>query len=381
MQNFLSSCFINAVRIRTSEKLDNVNRKDLLISLSQLIDEDIKYIEYIVPYRSKNNWILRFYEDYHISSIIGKKVLIGGILHIIEDAIDEIDPAIYATYRLHWLTPGFNRGRVEQYIRSINRAYQVESYIEETCRDELLKGIKNGNIRVKLKVKRSEINSSPTLQTGVHKIEGIRFLVTRIGEKPKCLICNSIEHMKKDCPDLKKRCTKCNTIGHLAESCTYSLKVSGKHTEELQQLPDEDDEEDVDNDEKENALSSNCESASTKYKSTIQTATISGDEKKSDEKKGELNSQPLTKQDINAQIDVTKTQSLKKQTKSSIAQSDSIKALNDEKEKKRKLVQNNRSLTNTNKQQRKSQIEQERKSEMHNIENMDTNNESATTTD
>jgi hypothetical protein len=165
--------------------------------------------------------------------------------------IDEMDPMIYMTYRLHWLPHGFPSSEVEKYVKKVNKSYQIESYIEEYCKEEIMKHVKNGNIRLKLKIRRSQLNNGATLQSGAHRIGDFLFVVTRMGEKPKCLICNSIEHLKSECPELKKSCSKCNFLGHTKEKCTYSLRVAGKHIEELMDLPDEEYDE-TSEDEKEN---------------------------------------------------------------------------------------------------------------------------------
>jgi hypothetical protein len=383
MEAGASNYFKNSVRIRVNELIAGVSRKDIYLAVCELIDEDAKYISHISSIRATRNWIISFSEEYHINAIVGKKVLIGSLLHTIEDAIDEIDPSTYATFRLHWLPHGYQKVKIEQFVKSINKAYQVVNFVEETCREEIMKHVKNGNIRIKLKMKKSEMEKGPALQTGVHRIEGFRFLVTRIGEKPKCLICSSSEHLKRECPELKKKCSKCNNIGHLAEKCTYSLKVSGKQVEEMQQLPDEDDDDEEEYDAKQEEMNSQSESVRLKQKVDSQDKANNGKYNKAEEQKN-VDIYNQTSQ-INASSNAEhskKSLQLNKPNRNSITQSDAGKANNEEKdketEKKRKLELAHKSSKLASNKLRKSQLEQERKSESQSVELMDTNNESAT---
>lgn len=52
------------------------------------------------------------------------------------------------------------------------------------------------------------------------EIDGFRCFVIYTGQPETCNVCNSSNHLRKDCPDLK--CRNCDEIGHFSRSCPKS---------------------------------------------------------------------------------------------------------------------------------------------------------------
>ena len=94
--------------------------------------------------------------------------------------------------------------------------------------------IKTGNIIVKIKHKK-EANESAV--TGIQTIDKFKCFVNKFGEKPRCLRCNEIGHIRKNCPKNSMLCLICKKTGHLDTDCNMALKTANPQVE----FPDEDD--------------------------------------------------------------------------------------------------------------------------------------------
>lgn len=236
MSNKIS--FKNAVRFTGSQN-EFFDRKDIFQSLRILIGEHSKDVCYMSQFNSSNNWIIAFNEIFVASKLFGLSLNIKGKFYKLFDANEDLSPFKTQQFRLHWLPYGFDMNKIKSFITNFSKSIQVIAIDEEYCRDEEMKHVKTGNIRLKIRfLKTDEIKIS----TGVHKIDGFRTLLTRIGEKPKCLLCNKEGHVKRECELSKMKCAKCLKIGHDEASCNLANQIKSQNLQENLNLPNEDDE-------------------------------------------------------------------------------------------------------------------------------------------
>ena len=94
---------------------------------------------------------------------------------------------------------------------------------------------KSGNILVKAKVNRG--GEGLSIQSGIHHILKQKCFINRIGEKPRCLRCSEVGHIRKNCPLNKILCSKCGKYGYRAENCSMAKATAP----EVEKLPDEED--------------------------------------------------------------------------------------------------------------------------------------------
>ena len=73
--------------------------------------------------------------------------------------------------------------------------------------------------------------------TGIQTIDKFKCFVNKFGEKPRCLRCNEIGHIRKNCPKNSMLCLICKKTGHLDTDCNMALKTANPQVE----FPDEDD--------------------------------------------------------------------------------------------------------------------------------------------
>ena len=188
-------------------------------------------------FNSSNNWIIVFKESFVVSRAFGLTLHIKGKAYQLFDANEDQNPYKTQQFRLHWLPYGFETSKVKSFMMGFSKSIEIISIDEEYCRDDGMTHIKTGNIRIKIRfLKKDEVN----VNTGVHKIDGFRTLLTRIGEKPKCLLCNKEGHVKRECELSKLKCNRCLKIGHIDASCNFANQLKSQTIQENLSLPNED---------------------------------------------------------------------------------------------------------------------------------------------
>lgn len=223
--------FKNCIKIVVPKGTENVNRLSIFNGLKSIIQADTQYISGISPFNTGNNWIVYFKDVYDCQFLANQTITIGQQSFSIISAQNELDPYIYQTYRLHWLFELniAELDNIKKYFQSLNKSLQVMDIKPEYPLEEDIKHIANGNYRVKIRFLAKDKNQI-NIRTGKHRLGPKIFtLITRLGEKPRCLLCQSEEHLRKNCPNRILRCTRCNKTGHLVEQCNLAKQLDNSH--------------------------------------------------------------------------------------------------------------------------------------------------------
>lgn len=244
----------NTVRIKMKKDNPNIKIKDVVNALYQIDKSCYKFIKGVSHINSVLNWYVSFEEDFDSTLLIGKKIKLANDEFEILDANYNY-PFKHCTFKINWLPLTTDLNEVKDFIeKSLGKNQENRLETEYISRDKSeieLDGtdqppikVENGTIRIKVKfLKKSAINNI----IGVTKLKSWRVLVTQVGKKPNCFICNSPDHLRKHCPKLKQKCSDCGKMGH--EKCSFANKVVSDKVEELIELPFEDIDENDSNDE------------------------------------------------------------------------------------------------------------------------------------
>ena len=230
--------FINSIKIVIKNKDLLVIRKHIFDGLKALIGDNIKHLIYISQVNNNSTWFISFNNEFESKELFGQTIEIQSEAFIIEDPFQEHNPTISIGFRVMWLPHNFELNKVKQHFSS-NFVEQI-FVEEECCREEELRHIKNGHIRVKITIKKKDALHYDSY-TGINQINGFRCLISRLGAPPKCLLCNQNGHLKSKCPKLEQKCENCNKIGHLTEKCSLSNRLFD--VESIQDLPSDEGEE------------------------------------------------------------------------------------------------------------------------------------------
>ena len=210
-------------------------RKLLISSLYKLIKADLSHVEYISQQFNNFTWRITFKKEYSCSKFIGKHLSISDREVVIQD-FTEVSDFKFVTYKVLWLPHEFKVEAVKKYfadLGAIVTQITEESFKEKIDDLPLDFHIKNGNILVKIKVKRD--SEGPRIESGIHTILSNKSFINKVGEKPKCLKCHEVGHIRKNCPKNSILCTKCNKTGHTVLQCNMALATKL----DLKEHPDE----------------------------------------------------------------------------------------------------------------------------------------------
>ena len=115
--------------------------------------------------------------------------------------------------------------KIKDYFRKLNKDIEVIDVKPEFLNEESMKHIANGNYRVKIRFLASK-KDEVKIKVGKHNLGNrVSTLVTRLGEKPKCMLCSAEDHLRKDCPKRKLKCDYCNKTGHKADECNLAKRL------------------------------------------------------------------------------------------------------------------------------------------------------------
>ena len=176
-------------------------------------------ISHASQYENNKTFLVTFADtDYGLKTFQHYAAIINRTLTSDKADFRVIDPnKILDFYRVCWLPHGFGVDRVKKYFEKFG--FSGISVEEEFMKEEGLHFIKNGNYKVT--VTRSE----KTINKGIQKIDGFESFIYKIGEPLNCFLCNSAEHLRKDCPKRLLKCEKCKKAGHLFTECSFA-KIS-----------------------------------------------------------------------------------------------------------------------------------------------------------
>ena len=184
--------FKNALKLLVPRCSENVTRKSIFAAFQNLIGEQVRNIRGISPYKTGNNWIIYFDGGYDASGLVDMNLKINEKSFSLISAEFELDPFRYQSYRFHWL-PWMQPEDLEilkAYCKSLSKDIEIMSLQPEFCIENGMNTVFNGNYRLKIRFLETN-KDNVKIETGPRVIDGLRTLVTRLGEKPKCLQCSS----------------------------------------------------------------------------------------------------------------------------------------------------------------------------------------------
>lgn len=215
----------------------NVTRKTVLIALYEKFHKEIYQVDYISQQFNNYTWRVTFKKGYDVEKLVGEIIVVSGAEVELEDFSD-VAKFRFSSYKVMWLPHEFELNEVELFFKNsgdVILANATEESITEKFEEIPIDlQIKTGNILVKIKHKRE---STDLIVSGIHLLGKHKVFIHKLGEKPKCLRCNQIGHIRKDCPKNSLSCTKCKKIGHIAEKCTMAQAIANN----IDDFPDEDD--------------------------------------------------------------------------------------------------------------------------------------------
>lgn len=187
---------------------------------------------------SKSVWFIKFGEEVMVKQLCGEQLTIRSVdgTRVLGKVTLEMpfDDNVFVTYRLLWLPLGFEREKVKNLISKLDPIVQIVDVWEEKMKSN--NQISTGNYLVKVKHPRAY---QPAIRTGMHPLFGDwSFVVSRLGEPRKCLLCDSQGHIKRDCPRQRLTCMKCKGKYHEENECDYSWKLKAGIIKEQALLDD-----------------------------------------------------------------------------------------------------------------------------------------------
>lgn len=233
--------FKNSLKLLVPRGSENVTRKSIFIAFNNLIGDQVRNIRGISPFKAGNNWIIYFDNAYDVSSLVDKSLKINDKSFTLISAECELDPYRYQSYRFHWLpwTSSEELEILKGYCKTLSKDIEIMSLQPEFCVENGMNNVFNGNYRLKIRFLETN-KDNVKIETGPRVIDGMRTLLTRLGEKPKCLQCSSEEHLRRDCPLLKVVCKKCKQKGHVEEKCTMANRLKTNEVDDNQDLNKDD---------------------------------------------------------------------------------------------------------------------------------------------
>ena len=194
-----------------------LSRKELFLSLKKLFDiKDLSEIDVITAEKNNSKWFIHIKNEETFEKYLHKEIEIYEQIHILENANDCI-----LSFKILWLPPAFNAQNVSSYVSEVFKISlkDIVDIRDEKCKESEMEHISNGNWTVAFKVNSNDYNKN-CFDGGVKYLNNIKSLFIKKGEKPKCLFCNQIGHIRKLCPKLALFCVKCKKKGHIEECCS-----------------------------------------------------------------------------------------------------------------------------------------------------------------
>ena len=205
--------FPKSLCIKIPSKINHsINRKIILKSLHALMKQDIHQVEYISQQINNYTWQISFHTPEDCVKWIDSVIHIEGEAITIED-FSQVSEFRFITYKVLWLPHKFPKEKIEKFFNH-DGIVSVQA-TEETISNLDIEGlkVKTGNWICKLKIKRENKNFS--LSSGISSIDNRKIFISKFGEKPRCLRCQGIGHIRKNCDKFKK--TYANTVAQISE--------------------------------------------------------------------------------------------------------------------------------------------------------------------
>lgn len=223
------------IKIPKGVRVD-VDRKKIIKAFYESRPEALEHIRYVSQQFNNYTWVISFDKAYDYSKLEYSSLNIDGYSLSLCEVVDP-KKFRYASYRVLWLPHGFPIDKVRKMFE-IN-GVKILDVSEEKFQVEDVGDMwfSTGNFRVKVQV---DNDKDPFIRTGVVEINKMKVLISKIGEKPRCLRCSEQGHIRRNCPLNGMICTKCHKTGHVAENCSLAKRIA----KEDEEFPDEADEED-----------------------------------------------------------------------------------------------------------------------------------------
>jgi len=235
--------------IKFEKPLQDRDRLDGIFSILQkeilTCQEQYDKIKSLSP-MGNGRWLVRFEDNASLTGIeAGEKLSAKykvkysygvGEVEVKPKRITPSGPAyLYKTLRVHGVPVIIDPDSVADEIVSMTCGIEsVVGKLYECYKEPEFAKVRNGVIRIKIRMVRENENTVRQNVLGQKTIRGVPVRITMAGDRPACFICNSTEHQKKDCPDYDKYCFKCSGRGHLPAQCNmaYLLKNKKEYTNE-----------------------------------------------------------------------------------------------------------------------------------------------------
>ena len=163
-----------------SELIQRLDVYNGLVNSSILDSNELKSITGIAQQPSNNEWLLSFEKSFNVQQLFNKVFTIRNWTARICDP--NVDESSLSTLRLIWLPPGFDLTHVRGFLISQKgiREKDIISISHEKCRDEGLKHLVSGIIRVRLS---NQSRSSTESFLGFNRIRGLKTYIMRVSDQ------------------------------------------------------------------------------------------------------------------------------------------------------------------------------------------------------
>ena len=224
-KEFHPEFFKNTLKINIGK--NNISRKDVVDGLKLVID--LKKIDNICQYKSREFWYVAFIDFYNPTDLINKEIIIKNFKFTFEHAIKQ---SIFKCFKISWLPPKFNK--IDQIAHCLCAGQgEVKKISQLKDSDGLNLNIYNISIEYPINNKVDFISI-----TGKQQAFGETIFITRYGDPVWCVYCEEFGHKKSDCKKYQQICKECGKRGHTV--CTMAHKIAVE--EEENEIDVEDDE-------------------------------------------------------------------------------------------------------------------------------------------
>lgn len=208
----------NCLRIDNGREF--LQRKDVLDAIESSGHLKIEQVDIVSQIFNNKHWFITLKKDVRASDFFGKKLEIKSKEYELRDANDRSPKEQF--FKLLWWPHYFELSKIRTFF--VKNNYNVIEIQDEY--DQAHQTVKSGNLLIKAKLVEGFQDKKETwLRTGRYEQDGIKFYLLRKGDRPVCMYCEQIGHMRKDCPKRKLHCSKCNKTGHSENECTFAKKL------------------------------------------------------------------------------------------------------------------------------------------------------------
>ncbi|RNA33611.1 hypothetical protein BpHYR1_004315 [Brachionus plicatilis] len=213
-----------------------IDRRKIIKAFIQHPSRAVEHIKCVSQQFNNHTRVISFTKDFEVNQLIDSVIVIEDETFKLEEVID-FNRFKTVSYRVLWLPHGYSRNKLSQFFNGLGKT--IIDCSEEMFQVEELENVYFGTGNFKMKIRYdTEIVKNP-LASGIYSIDKVKMLVTRFGEKPTCLRCKKVGHIRRNCDLNKLFCSNCNKTGHTVNECNMARRTE----KELEEHPDEFDQE------------------------------------------------------------------------------------------------------------------------------------------